>query len=115
MGAPAGRLHTKSNLMAELEKMKRTAAKLVPGAPHDGLLVMDATTGQNGLSQAREFTSAVGATGIALTKLDGTAKGGIVEAIVRELGLPIRFVGIGEKIQDLVPFDPQTFVNSLFD
>lgn len=111
----AGRLHTKSNLMAELEKMKRTAAKLVPGAPHDVLLVMDATTGQNGLSQAREFTSAVGITGIVLTKLDGTAKGGIVVAIVRELGLPIRFVGTGEKIQDLVPFDPQTFVNSLFD
>src|SRR5207244_9893910 len=111
----AGRLHTKSNLMAELDKMKRTAAKLVPGAPHDVLLVMDATTGQNGLSQAREFTSAVGVTGIVLTKLDGTAKGGIVVAIVRELGLPIRFVGIGEKIQDLVPFDPQAFVNSLFD
>ncbi|HMC90445.1 MAG TPA: signal recognition particle-docking protein FtsY, partial [Gemmataceae bacterium] len=111
----AGRLHTKSNLMAELEKVKRTAAKLVPGAPHDVLLVMDATTGQNGLSQAREFTSAVGVTDIVLTKLDGTAKGGIVVAIVRELGLPIRFVGIGEKIQDLVPFDPQTFVNSLFD
>ena len=111
----AGRLHTKSNLMAELEKMKRTAAKVVPGAPHDVLLVMDATTGQNGLSQAREFTSAVGVTGIILTKLDGTAKGGIVIAIVRELGLPIRFVGTGEQIADLVPFDPQTFVNSLFD
>jgi fused signal recognition particle receptor len=111
----AGRLHTKSNLMAELEKMKRTAAKLIPGAPHDVLLVMDATTGQNGLQQAREFTSVVGVTGIVLTKLDGTAKGGIVVAIVRELGLPIRFVGVGEKIQDLVPFDPETFVNSLFD
>ena len=111
----AGRLHTKSNLMAELEKMKRTAAKLVPGAPHDVLLVMDATTGQNGLAQAREFTAAVGVTGIVLTKLDGTAKGGIVVAIARELGLPIRFVGTGEKIQDLVPFDPQAFVNSLFD
>ncbi len=111
----AGRLHTKSNLMAELEKMKRTAAKLVPGAPHDILLVMDATTGQNGLAQAREFTGHVGVTGIVLTKLDGTAKGGIVVAIARELGLPIRFVGTGEKIQDLVPFDPQTFVNSLFD
>ncbi len=110
----AGRLHTKSNLMAELEKMKRTAAKLVPGAPHDVLLVMDATTGQNGLVQAREFTAAIGVTGIVLTKLDGTAKGGIVVAIVRELGLPIRFVGTGEKLQDLVPFDPQTFVNSLF-
>ncbi len=111
----AGRLHTKSNLMAELEKMKRTAAKVVPGAPHDVLLVMDATTGQNGLSQAREFTSSVGVTGIILTKLDGTAKGGIVIAIARELGLPIRFVGTGEQIGDLVPFDPQTFVNSLFD
>lgn len=111
----AGRLHTKSNLMAELEKMRRTAAKIVPGAPHDVLLVMDATTGQNGLAQAREFTSHVGVTGIVLTKLDGTAKGGIVVAIVRELGLPIRFVGTGEQMDDLVPFDPQTYVNSLFD
>ncbi len=111
----AGRLHTKSNLMAELEKMKRTAAKVVPGAPHDVLLVLDATTGQNGLAQARQFTGAVGVTGIVLTKLDGTAKGGIVVAITRELGLPIRYVGTGEKIDDLVPFDPQTFVNSLFD
>lgn len=111
----AGRLHTKSNLMAELEKMKRTAAKVVPGAPHDVLLVLDATTGQNGLAQARQFTGAVGVTGIVLTKLDGTAKGGIVVAITRELGLPIRFVGTGEKIDDLVPFDPATFVNSLFD
>src|SRR5207302_3086464 len=88
----AGRLHTKSNLMSELEKMKRTAAKIIPGAPHDVLLVMDATTGQNGLAQAREFTGTVGVTGIVLTKLDGTAKGGIVVAISRELGLPIRFV-----------------------
>jgi fused signal recognition particle receptor len=111
----AGRLHTKSNLMAELEKMKRTAAKLVPGAPHDVLLVMDATTGQNGLAQAREFTGHVGVSGIVLTKLDGTAKGGIVIAISRELGLPIRFVGTGEQIDDLVPFDAQTYVNSLFD
>ncbi len=111
----AGRLHTKSNLMAELEKMKRTAAKVIPGAPHDVLLVMDATTGQNGLSQAREFTSAVGVTGIILTKLDGTAKGGIVVAISRELGLPIRFVGTGEQIDDLVPFDAETYVDSLFD
>ena len=111
----AGRLHTKSNLMAELEKMKRTAAKLVPGAPHDVLLVMDATTGQNGLAQAREFTGHVGVTGIVLTKLDGTAKGGIVIAISRELGLPIRFVGTGEQIDDLVLFDAQTYVNSLFD
>jgi fused signal recognition particle receptor len=111
----AGRLHTKSNLMAELEKMKRTAAKVIPGAPHDVLLVLDATTGQNGLAQAREFTSSVGVTGIILTKLDGTAKGGIVVAIARELGLPIRFVGTGEQINDLVPFDSETYVNSLFD
>jgi fused signal recognition particle receptor len=111
----AGRLHTKSNLMAELEKMKRTAAKLIPGAPHDVLLVLDATTGQNGLAQAREFTNAAGVTGIVLTKLDGTARGGIVVAITRELGLPVRFVGTGETAEDLVPFDPQTFVNSLFD
>src|SRR5882762_9040171 len=111
----AGRLHTKSNLMAELEKMKRTAAKVIPGAPHDVLLVLDATTGQNGLAQAREFTSTVGVTGIILTKLDGTAKGGIVVAISRELSLPIRFVGTGEQINDLVPFDAETYVNSLFD
>jgi fused signal recognition particle receptor len=111
----AGRLHTKSNLMAELEKMKRTAAKVIPGAPHDVLLVLDATTGQNGLAQAREFTSTVAVTGIILTKLDGTAKGGIVVAISRELALPIRFVGTGEQINDLVPFDAETYVNSLFD
>lgn len=111
----AGRLHTKSNLMAELEKMKRTAAKVIPGAPHDVLLVMDATTGQNGLSQAREFTGAIGVTGIVLTKLDGTAKGGIVVAISRELALPIRFVGTGEQINDMVPFDAETYAASLFD
>ncbi len=111
----AGRLHTKSNLMAELEKMKRTAAKVIPGAPHDVLLVLDATTGQNGLAQAREFTSTVAVTGIILTKLDGTAKGGIVVAISRELGLPIRFVGTGEQINDMVPFDAETYANSLFD
>ena len=111
----AGRLHTKSNLMAELEKMKRTAAKVIPGAPHDILLVMDATTGQNGLAQARQFTTSVGVTGIILTKLDGTAKGGIVVAIARELGLPIRFVGTGEQINDMVPFDAETYANSLFD
>jgi fused signal recognition particle receptor len=111
----AGRLHTKSNLMAELEKMKRTAAKIVPGAPHEVLLVLDATTGQNGLNQAREFWNHAGVTGIVLTKLDGTAKGGIVVAIARELKLPIRFVGTGEQIDDLVPFDAQTYVNSLFD
>ncbi|HVN08030.1 MAG TPA: signal recognition particle-docking protein FtsY [Patescibacteria group bacterium] len=111
----AGRLHTKSNLMAELEKMKRTAAKQVPGAPHEVLLVLDATTGQNGLTQAREFTEHAGVTGLVLTKLDGTAKGGIAVAIVRELGLPIRFVGTGEQIDDLLPFDAATFVNSLLD
>ncbi len=111
----AGRLHTKSNLMAELDKMKRTAAKVIPGAPHDVLLVLDATTGQNGLSQAREFTGTVGVTGIILTKLDGTAKGGIVVAISRELGLPIRFVGTGEQINDLVPFDAETYADSLFN
>ena len=110
----AGRLHTKSNLMAELEKMRRTASKLVPGAPHDVLLVMDATTGQNGLTQAREFTAAAGVSGIVLTKLDGTAKGGIVVAITRELGLPVRFVGTGESADDLVPFDAEAFVTSLF-
>jgi fused signal recognition particle receptor len=111
----AGRLHTKSNLMSELDKMKRTAAKVVPGAPHDVLLVMDATTGQNGLPQAREFTATAGVTGIVLTKLDGTAKGGIVVAITRELGLPVQYVGTGETIDDLVPFDAETFVSSLFN
>ena len=110
----AGRLHTKQNLMLELEKMKRTAERLVPGAPHETLLVMDATTGQNGLQQARQFTQSSGVTGIVLTKLDGTAKGGVVVAISRELGLPVRFVGVGEKAGDLLPFDPKEFVDSLF-
>jgi len=111
----AGRLHTKLNLMAELDKMKRTATKIIPGAPHEVLLVMDATTGQNGLAQAREFTATAGVTGIVLTKLDGTAKGGIVVAITRELGLPVQYVGTGESVEDLVPFDAETFVSSLFD
>jgi fused signal recognition particle receptor len=111
----AGRLHTKYNLMAELEKMCRIAAREVPGAPHQVLLVIDATTGQNGLAQARQFTERAGTTGIVLTKLDGTAKGGVVVAIARELGLPIQFVGVGEKIGDLLPFDPRTFVESLFE
>ncbi|HLJ23551.1 MAG TPA: signal recognition particle-docking protein FtsY [Candidatus Acidoferrales bacterium] len=111
----AGRLHTKMNLMAELDKMTRTATKVVPGAPHEVLLVMDATTGQNGLSQAREFTATAAVTGIVLTKLDGTAKGGIVVAITRELGLPVKYVGTGESMEDLVPFDAETFVSSLFD
>ena len=110
----AGRLHTKSNLMAELEKMKRIAARVIPEAPHEVLLVMDATTGQNGLEQARKFTSTAGVTGIVLTKLDGTAKGGVVVAIARELGLPIRYVGVGEKADDLIPFDPESFIDSLF-
>jgi fused signal recognition particle receptor len=110
----AGRLHTKQNLMLELEKMKRTAQRIVPGAPHETLLVMDATTGQNGLQQARQFTQTSGVTGIVLTKLDGTAKGGVVVAISRELGLPVRYVGVGEKAGDLLPFDPKEFVDSLF-
>ena len=110
----AGRLHTKTNLMAELDKMRRTAQRIVPGAPHETLLVMDATTGQNGLQQARLFTEAAGVTGIVLTKLDGTAKGGVVVAISRELGVPVRYVGVGEKAGDLLPFDPKDFVDSLF-
>jgi fused signal recognition particle receptor len=109
----AGRLHTKSGLMDELEKMRRTAAKLIPGAPHEVLLVMDATTGQNGLQQARLFTQAAGVTGIVLTKLDGTAKGGIAVAIARELNLPVRFVGVGEKMEDLLEFEPGAFVDAL--
>jgi fused signal recognition particle receptor len=110
----AGRLHTKTNLMAELEKMRRTAQRIIPGAPHETLLVMDATTGQNGLQQARLFTQSAGVTGIVLTKLDGTAKGGVVVAISRELGLPVRYVGVGEKPGDLLPFSPKDFVDSLF-
>jgi fused signal recognition particle receptor len=110
----AGRLHTKSNLMSELEKMRRTAQRIIPGSPHETLLVMDATTGQNGLQQARLFTQSAGVTGIVLTKLDGTAKGGVVVAITRELGVPVRYVGVGEKAGDLLPFDPREFVDSLF-
>jgi fused signal recognition particle receptor len=110
----AGRLHTKTNLMAELEKMRRAAQRLIPGAPHEVLLVIDATTGQNGLQQAKIFTDAAAVTGVVLTKLDGTAKGGVVVAIARELGLPVRYVGVGEKASDLLPFDPQEFVDSLF-
>jgi fused signal recognition particle receptor len=111
----AGRLHTKTGLMDELEKMRRTAARLVPGAPHEVLLVMDATTGQNGLQQARLFTQAAGVTGIVLTKLDGTAKGGIAVAIAQELNLPVRFVGVGEKMTDLLEFSPTDFVDSLLE
>jgi fused signal recognition particle receptor len=109
----AGRLHTKAGLMDELEKMRRTAAKLVPGAPHEVLLVMDATTGQNGLQQARQFTQSAGVTGIILTKLDGTAKGGIAVAIAQEMGLPVLFAGVGEQMTDLLEFSPAEFVDSL--
>ena len=111
----AGRLQTKEHLMAELEKMNRTARKVIPDAPHEVLLVLDATTGQNGLEQARKFTGSSGVTGIVLTKLDGTAKGGIVVAIARELNLPIRYIGVGEKIEDLLPFDGEKFIESLFE
>lgn len=109
----AGRLHTKSGLMAELDKMRRTAQRLIPEAPHEVLLVLDATTGQNGLQQARVFTESAGVTGIVLTKLDGTAKGGIAVAIAREMKLPVRFVGVGEALDDLLPFDSEAFVNSI--
>jgi fused signal recognition particle receptor len=117
----AGRLHTKTDLMKELDKMVRISSRLVPAepgrpaAPHQTLLVIDATTGQNGLQQARLFTEAAKVTGIVLTKLDGSAKGGIVVAIARELGLPVRFVGVGEKLEDILPFDPASFVDSLLD
>jgi fused signal recognition particle receptor len=111
----AGRLHTKTGLMDELDKMRRTAARLIPEAPHEVLLVMDATTGQNGLQQARLFTESSGVTGIVLTKLDGTAKGGIAVAIAREMNLPVRFAGVGEKMDDLLEFSPRAFVDSLLD
>ena len=111
----AGRLHTKTDLMKELDKMRRTAEKLVPGAPHQTFLVMDATTGQNGLQQARLFTEAARVTGIVLTKLDGTAKGGIVLAIATELKLPVIYAGVGEKIEDIIPFDSTAFIDSLLD
>ncbi len=109
----AGRLHTKTGLMDELDKMRRTAAKLIPGAPHEVLLVMDATPGKNGLQQARLFTQSAGVTGIVLTKLDGTAKGGIAVAIAREMNLPVRFVGVGEQMTDLLEFDAGDFVEAL--
>jgi fused signal recognition particle receptor len=111
----AGRLHTKTDLMKELDKMRRTAEKLIPGAPHQTLLVMDATTGQNGLQQARLFTEAARVTGIVLTKLDGTAKGGIVLAIATELKLPVIYAGIGEKLEDIIPFDSAAFIDSLLE
>jgi fused signal recognition particle receptor len=111
----AGRLHTKTDLMKELDKMRRTAEKLIPGAPHQTFLVMDATTGQNGLQQARLFTEAARVTGIVLTKLDGTAKGGIVLAIATELKLPVIYAGVGERIEDIIPFDSTAFIDSLLD
>ena len=110
----AGRLHTKSNLMQELDKMRRVAGRKVPGAPHEVFLVVDATTGQNGLSQAREFMKSTGITGLIVTKLDGTAKGGILFGICQELGIPVRFIGIGESLDDLIEFSPENFIDSLF-
>ncbi len=110
----AGRLHNKVNLMEELSKVRRVVAKRLPGAPHEVLLVLDATTGQNGVRQARQFADALGVTGLVLTKLDGTARGGVVVAIAQELGLPVRYVGVGEALDDLVPFEPQEFVDALF-
>jgi fused signal recognition particle receptor len=110
----AGRLHTKSNLMQELEKMRRVAGRKISGAPHEVLLVVDATTGQNGLAQAREFMKFTGITGLIVTKLDGTAKGGILFSICQELCIPVRFIGIGESLEDLLEFSPETFVDSLF-
>jgi len=110
----AGRLHTRSNLMQELEKMRRVAGRVVAGAPHETLLVLDATTGQNGLVQAREFLRAAGVTGLIVTKLDGTAKGGVLFSIAQDLKIPVRFVGVGESIEDLMEFSPEVFVDSLF-
>jgi fused signal recognition particle receptor len=111
----AGRLHNKVNLMEELKKIQRVVSRRIPGAPHEVLLVLDATTGQNGLQQARIFTEALTVTGITLTKLDGTAKGGMAISIQRELGIPIKFVGVGEKLEDLQPFNPKDFASALFD
>jgi fused signal recognition particle receptor len=110
----AGRLHTRVNLMHELEKIRRVAGRAAPGAPHDVLLVLDATVGQNGLQQAKEFTAVAGVTGIVLTKLDGTAKGGVAVAIAQDLRLPIRYVGVGEGLDDLIPFSADDYVDALF-
>jgi len=110
----AGRLHTQANPMKELEKIRRVIEKKVPGAPHEVILVLDATTGQNAISQARQFQAAIRVTGIFLAKLDGTAKGGIVVAVKDQLGIPVKFIGIGEKPTDIQPFDPDTFVEALF-
>jgi fused signal recognition particle receptor len=110
----AGRLHTRVNLMNELDKIRRVAARASEGAPHEVLLVLDATVGQNGIQQAKEFTAVAGVTGIVLTKLDGTAKGGVAVAIAHDLKLPIRYVGVGEGIEDLIPFSPDEYVDALF-
>ena len=110
----AGRLHTRVNLMNELEKIRRVAARAVEGAPHEVLLVLDATVGQNGLTQAREFMNVAGVNGIVLAKLDGTAKGGVAVAIAHDLRLPIRYVGVGEGIDDLIPFSADEYVDALF-
>jgi len=111
----AGRLHTQNHLMEELKKIRRVLAKIDPSAPHETLLVLDAGIGQNTLNQANQFLEAIGVTGLVLTKLDGTAKGGIVFAIARELSLPVRFIGVGENVEDLRPFDPEAFVAALFE
>ena len=111
----AGRLHTKHNLMAELDKLRRVCARTVPGAPHEVLLILDASTGSNGVAQAREFLARAGVTAVALTKLDGTAKGGVALAVVRELGVPVRWVGVGESADDLLPFDPDAFAQALLE
>ena len=111
----AGRLHTKKNLMEELKKIHRVISKIVPDAPHEVLLVIDAVTGQNGLVQARTFMEKIGVTGVVITKMDGTAKGGIAIAIAKELGIPIKFIGVGEGIEDLKPFDPKLFVEALLE
>ncbi len=109
----AGRLHTKSNLMDELVKLRKVVSRQLPGAPHECLMVLEAATGQNALQQARLFHEAIGLTGLVLTKLDGTAKGGIVVRIYRELGVPIKLIGVGEQVEDLQPFDPKAFVEGL--
>jgi fused signal recognition particle receptor len=111
----AGRLHTRTNLMKELEKVIKVAAREVPGAPHEVLLVLDATTGSNGIEQAQKFGAVAGVTGVVLTKLDGTAKGGVILAIADSLGLPVRWVGVGEDVDDLLPFEPEDFVDSLLE
>jgi len=110
----AGRLHTKAPLMEELRKVDRVLRRELPGAPIEALLVLDATTGQNGIAQARQFQAALPLTGIVLTKLDGTARGGVVVAIAEELGLPVKLVGFGEAVDDLQPFDPRVFAEALF-